>query len=379
MSSKVDKRVVPELRFPDFLAEPAWEKTQLENLVVTVTPPQKIPVTGYLERGTFPIIDQSQKEVAGWTNDPEAVIHGELPLIVFGDHTCVLKLVIYPFAQGADGIKILKGNTRAQTEFIFHALQNRPVATEEYKRHFSILKSKELSFPENNSGEQQKIANCLSSLDGLITAQAQKIETLKTQKKGLMQQLFPAEWESVPRLRIPSFRQSRNWDTLDVGEVLKIGTGRDYKHLSIGSIPVYGSGGFMLSVNRFLFDGKSVCIDRKGTIDKPIFLSGKFWTVDTLFYTHSFRNCLPEFIYRIFQSIEWLKYSEASGVPSLSKQVIEKIKIKLPDLAEQRKIVECIDSLDELVAACAQELEVLRMHKSGLMQGLFPDIERAAA
>lgn len=81
----------------------------------------------------------------------------------------------------------------------------------------------------------------------------------------------------------------------------------------------------MLSVNDYLYDGESVCIGRKGTIDRPLFLNGKFWTVDTLFYTYNFQDLLPRFCYYLFGSINWLQYNEASGVPSLSKETIENI------------------------------------------------------
>ncbi|MGP1425401.1 MAG: restriction endonuclease subunit S, partial [Ottowia sp.] len=123
----------------------------------------------------------------------------------------------------------------------------------------------------------------------------------------------------LPKLRFPEFKEEEGWQLKLIGEILSIGNGRDHKHLSDGDIPVYGSGGYMRSVNEYLHDGESICIGRKGTIDKPFFLNGKFWTVDTLFYTHSFKKSLPRFVYALFQNIEWLKHNEAGGVPSLSK------------------------------------------------------------
>ena len=96
--------------------------------------------------------------------------------------------------------------------------------------------------------------------------------------------------ENVPELRFPEFK--REWIEKNISSILKIGNGKDYKHLNKGKIPVYGTGGYMTSVDEFLYEGESVCIGRKGTIDKPRFLQGKFWTVDTLFYTYSFNNSL---------------------------------------------------------------------------------------
>ena len=93
---------------------------------------------------------------------------------------------------------------------------------------------------------------------------------------------------SLPALRFKdeAGRDFAEWKSAAIGNVLTIGSGKDYKHLSNGNIPVYGTGGYMLSVDKYLYDGESVCIGRKGTIDKPKLLTGKFWTVDTLFYTH---------------------------------------------------------------------------------------------
>ena len=178
---------------------------------------------------------------------------------------------------------------------------------------------------------------------------------------------------TVPTLR---FRESQNdarWIPNKIDHVCKIGNGRDYKHLSAGNIPVYGSGGYMTSVDKFLYDGESVCIGRKGTIDKPIFLTGKFWTVDTLFYTYAFHKCLPKFLYLIFQQINWYKYNEAGGVPSLLKTTIGNINIFIPNNEnEQKKIVDCFSSLDDLINAVADKIETLKEYKKGLMQQLFP-------
>ncbi|HCI6425288.1 TPA: restriction endonuclease subunit S [Klebsiella quasipneumoniae subsp. similipneumoniae] len=176
----------------------------------------------------------------------------------------------------------------------------------------------------------------------------------------------------VPKLRFPEFRDSASWDKKEINKLLTIGSGKDYKHLSMGDIPVYGSGGYMLSVNDYLYDGESVCIGRKGTIDKPIFLTGKFWTVDTLFYTHSFIKCSPKFIFYQFQKINWKNYNEAGGIPSLSKTTIGKIEIRVPSFSEQQKIADCLSSLDNVISLQTQKIEALQQYKKGVMQKLFP-------
>ena len=145
--------------------------------------------------------------------------------------------------------------------------------------------------------EQKKIATFLSLLDERIATQSKIIDKLQSLIKGIGKQLF---------------MDNQNWRTVRIGELLRIGNGKDYKHLGIGKIPVYGTGGQMLLVNDYLYDGESVCIGRKGTIDTPMFLKGKFWTVDTLFYTYDFKDVLPKFCYYLFLQINWKLYNDSS-------------------------------------------------------------------
>jgi len=114
--------LVPKLRFPEFREAKGWERGKVDDLVDTVTPPKKLPTASYASSGAFPIIDQSQSDICGWTDDNEALIREGLPLLVFGDHTCILKLISRPFAQGADGIKILKSSSKVETPFLFQFL-----------------------------------------------------------------------------------------------------------------------------------------------------------------------------------------------------------------------------------------------------------------
>ncbi|HCP98762.1 MAG TPA: restriction endonuclease subunit S [Pseudoalteromonas sp.] len=166
------------------------------------------------------------------------------------------------------------------------------------------------------------------------------------------------------------------WKQTTLDKVLTIGGGKDYKHLEEGSIPVYGSGGYMLSVSDYLYDGESVCIGRKGTIDKPIFLKGKFWTVDTLFYTHSFKDSEPYYIYQFFQTVPWRRLNEASGVPSLSKSIINKVKINLPPLPEQLKIAKILSTWDKAISTTECLIDNSKQQKKALMQQLLTGKKR---
>lgn len=185
-------KTLPEWRFPAFQRCKKWEICTIKDRFTTITPPRKIPKSEYKNSGKYPIADQSQKYIAGWTDDETAIVSYRLPLIVFGDHTCVLKIMSQPFAQGADGIKILLADYKLYEKFAYYYLKNIPLNPNGYQRHYSTLKEFVIKFPDKNSGEQQKIADCLSEIDTMITEQSNKVEQLKAHKKGLMQGLFPS-------------------------------------------------------------------------------------------------------------------------------------------------------------------------------------------
>lgn len=172
-----------------------------------------------------------------------------------------------------------------------------------------------------------------------------------------------------PKLRFPEFKGK--WESKLINEILSIGSGRDYKHLEKGNIPVFGTGGLMTYVNDYLHEGETVCIGRKGTIDKPMYFNGKLWTVDTLFYTNKFKNSSPKFVYNLFKKINWKEYNEASGVPSLSKSTIEKIEIKIPSLEEQTKIANFLTAVDEKLNLLKEKKALLEDYKKGIMQKIF--------
>ena len=174
---------------------------------------------------------------------------------------------------------------------------------------------------------------------------------------------------NVPNLRFPEFQGE--WHLCKISNILSIGNGRDYKHLEKGNIPVFGTGGYMTSVNDYLYDGETTFIGRKGTINKPYYYKGKFWTVDTLFYTHSFDGVTPHFVYCLFQTINWLKYNEASGVPSLSKDTIEKIKVHIPQIKEQQKISRLILLLDDRIATQNKIIGDLKKLKCAIIEDLY--------
>lgn len=226
---------------------------------------------------------------------------------------------------------------------------------------------KEFEFAIPSLEEQTKIADFLSSVDEKISLLNQQYDLLWQYKKGMMQKIFSQE----VRFKDENGKEFPEWNRKFIGNILTIGSGRDYKHLNAGNVPVFGTGGFMTMVDQYLFEGETVCIGRKGTIDKPFYYNGKIWTVDTLFYTHEFKGAHPKFVYQLFLTINWKEYNEASGVPSLSKNTIEKIEVNIPYLSEQNKISNVLSALDDKIAAKKAELDKLKTWKQGLLQQMF--------
>jgi len=373
------KKIVPKLRFPEFQEAGGWSPKELGECLDYLQPTEYlVNSTAYSDSYKTPVVTAGKTFILGYTDETDGVFSQPLPTIIFDDFTTASQFVDFPFKAKSSAMKILLAKKNANIKFLYESMQQIDYEVGAHGRHWISAYSKiKVATPEPN--EQQKIANCLSSLDELIAAQARKVEALKTHKKGLMQQLFPREGETQPRLRFPEFRDAGDWLTKPFAKMFSIGSGKDHQHLTPGDIPVYGSGGYMRSVGEYLYEGESVCIGRKGTINNPMLLRGKFWTVDTLFFTHTFIDCLPQFIFLIFQNINWLKHNEAGGVPSLSKLNIEKIEAAIPSILEQQRIADCLTVLDTLITAAIQELDSLKTHKKGLMQQLFPSAQEAQA
>ena len=261
-----------------------------------------------------------------------------------------------------------------------------------YKQFSDIL----LPVPE--SKEQQKIADCLSSVDELITSHTKKHEALKAHKKGLMQQLFPAEGETVPKLRFPEFRNSREWEEKKLKDIAEFYKGKGISKADIspnGSQPcirygelytVYGeviddviSRTDLSPDNMFVSNSGDVIIPSSGetkidiataacVVQENIVLGGDLNVIRSeqngIFLSYYLNGALK---------YEIAKVAQGDTVVHLYKHNLENLDLALPPLPEeQQKIADCLSSVDELITAQAQKIESLKAHKKGLMQQLFP-------
>lgn len=249
--------------------------------------------------------------------------------------------------------------------------------------------------------EQHKIASCLSSLDELIGAQGRKVDALRTHKKGLMQQLFPREGETQPRLRFPEFQDSPEWDCQPLGEIFETTTGgtpsRAEKTYWNGDIPWITTSlvdfRVITEAEEFItkegLDNSSAKLFPKGTVLMALYGQGKTRGQVALLSIQATTNQACSAIlprkgidpYFLFLNLagryeEIRSMSNSGGQENLSQSLVREIPFAFPtDPNEQAKITSALRSLDDLINAETQKLEALKTHKRGLMQQLFPSPE----
>ena len=175
-------RQVVENWQPHITIDPGWPLVKLGEAVTTITPPKKIQTTAYQDEGKYPIIDQGQQYIAGRTNDESGVIDGRGGLVIFGDHTCIVKYVHDYFVQGADGIKILQTPDTMYSSYLYYYLKSNPIIPDGYNRHFSKLKEVQIPLPPLD--EQQRIVAEIEREQAVIEANKQLITLLEAKIKA---------------------------------------------------------------------------------------------------------------------------------------------------------------------------------------------------
>ena len=164
-----------------------------------------------------------------------------------------------------------------------------------------------------------------------------------------------AEKTNVPEIRFAGFTDP--WEQRKFSEIVDVCSGRDYKHLDEGPIPVYGTGGYMTSVSEALSHNRdAIGIGRKGTIDKPYLLKAPFWTVDTLFYAIPKSDINLEFALCSFLNVDWKSKDESTGLPSLSKESINETVLSVPNVVEQNHLGTFFADLDHLITLQQRKL-----------------------
>lgn len=259
---------------------------------------------------------------------------------------------------------------------------------------YSQFSSVKVPYPRSFK-EQQKIADCLSSIDELIDAESRKLKALEKYKKGLMQKLFPAEGKTLPEWKFPKFQGCGEWKSKSIGKACKMFSGgtpdTSKKEFYGGTIPFIRSAeinksstelfiteeGFKNSSAKMVKIG-DILIALYGANSGEVALSKIDGAINQaiLCLRHETNNV---FVYHYFTHMKnWIisKYIQG-GQGNLSGQIIKSVNLYFPKAEEQQKIADFLSEIDTMITGQSNKVEQLKAHKKGLMQGLFPSFEEA--
>lgn len=402
--------LAPKLRFPEFANDGAWSTVQLEDCSIPVT--ERVggktltPISISAGIGFVPQAKKFGRDISG--NQYSLYTHVRRGDFVFNKGNslkypqgCVYQLKDWDEVAAPNVFISFRLKPGFWPEFYgycfeknVHGQQIKKFITSGARSNGLLNISKDtffgISLPCPSIDEQRKIADCLSSLDELITAQAQKVEALKAHKQGLMQLLFPAEGETVPKLRFPQFRNAPAWvksrlnkfieefrenstvqDQYEVLTSARAGLIKQSEYYENSRLTKRNNIGFNILPHNyityrsrsddglFFFNENQMGITGIVSVYYPVFRivggSNKFFISLFSYYA--------EFIGR---------KSVGNAQKVLSMNVLKETVLPVPSPEEQKKIADCLSSIDDLVTAQVQKLDALKAHKKGLMQQLFP-------
>lgn len=411
------KIAIPALRFPEFQDTEGWKEYILGDFLLE-QPRYGInaPAIPFLEElPTYIRITDISENGCFLPNPKVSVNHGAIndfylnigDLVFARTGASVGKCYKYKEKDGklvfaGFLIKVSPDQTRLSSDFLFQF-----TFTQQYWKWIDLtstrsgqpgINSKELASMELYlpvKDEQQKIADCLSSLDDLIEATAQKVRALEKHKKGLMQRLFPAEGKNVPDLRFPEFQGMKGWEKKQI---------KDFGEVITGNTPSkkeekYWNGDFVwvtaqdfkgkyindsiLKLTKFGKD-KARVIPKDSVLVTCIASIGLNAINKVECSTNQQINavcCNQEYNYEyvyylVTYNTENLKQlAGQTAVPIITKKSFEEFEVyTIENYDEQQKIADCLSSLDELIETTSRKVEILKEHKKGLMQQLFPKI-----
>ena len=374
----------PKIRFKGYTD--AWEQRKFGELVEKYEDPVETPTNGYMRlgirshaKGTFHSYVEEGKELetakmfrVAANNFIVNITFGWEHAVAITDENDAGKLVSHRFPQYQfhNGMVPKFFRYLILDECFKHHLELSSPGGAGRNRVLKLddMLDYKMRFP--SKWEQEKIASYFDNLDSLITLHQRKCEQAKKLKKYMLQKMFPKDGERVPEIRFSGFTDA--WEQRKLEDVVKVCSGRDYKHLEEGDIPVYGTGGYMLSVSESLSEKEdAIGIGRKGTIDSPYILRAPFWTVDTLFYCIPKENYVLDFVFSMYQNINWKSMDESTGVPSLSKALINNVDVMVPIKEEQEKLGNYFAKIDHLITLHQRKCDELRNIKKFMLQNMF--------
>lgn len=229
--------------------------------------------------------------------------------------------------------------------------------------------------------EQQKIADCLSSIDDLISDEEKKVSLLNDYKKGWMEKLFPAEGKTVPEWRFPEFQDSVEWEKIPLGQISLITTGKLDANAMVedGKYRFYTCAKEFFKIDKYAFDAEALLISGNGAnVGYIHYYKGKFNAYQRTYILHEFKKniCYVKYFLEGHLSRRIAKEKNAGNTPYILRGTLSEMEIIIPEeRAEQEKIAKFLSGIDDLISTQTDRIEALKQHKKALMQGLFPVVE----
>ncbi|MBQ7872858.1 MAG: restriction endonuclease subunit S [Clostridia bacterium] len=323
----------------------------------------KIPTNLYLDSGLYPIIDQGQSEIAGYTNEEKGLFI-DVPAIVFGDHTRVIKYIDNPCFLGADGVKLLKAKDKsANYKYLYYALCNADIPNTGYNRHFKWLK--EIEIPDYLTEEQVEIVAQLERVDSVISLRKQQLAKLDELVKSRFIEMFGD-------YRI----NEKGFDCKTGSELFKFSSGKflpEEKRLNEG-IPVYGGNGIAWYTSESLVDYSTIIIGRVGAQCGNIHaVTTPVWITDNAIYIKEQKTnaYTLEFLTELMRMMDFYQYADFSGQPKITQKPLETLNYIMPPIELQNEYTAFVEQIDKSKIEIQKSLNQLETLKKALMQKYF--------
>ena len=406
MSKGNKKGLVPKLRFPEFSDSGSWDRKALSQTCEVNPSADELPETFvYIDLESVEAGRLLQKKIISREGAPSRAQR----LLEKGD---VVFQMVRPYQKNnyfflpSDDLDYVASTGYAQlrahelNSYLFQYLHNDTFVDRVLEKctgsNYPAINSKNLSkitVEIPSSEEQQKIADCLSSLDELIAAHTKKYEALQSCKKGLMQNLFPAEGKTLPALRFPEFEGAGAWKESTLGKLVDIRSGFSPSRYDLSNKAKYAflkvedlnnCEKYQLLSRQYsndvdgLVPANSIIFPKRGAaiLLNKVRVNIREVLMDTnLMALTPNKKVLIEFLYYNIVSVGLFKIADTSTIPQINNKHINPYHIYIPSKPEQQKIADCLSSIDDLITAQAQKIENLKAHKKGLMQQLFPATE----
>lgn len=391
-SCEKQKPITPRLRFPEFRGDGGWKELSLSDVSKVQNkkiPVQKLSITDYISTENL-LPDFSGVTCASNLPNVNSVTEFLPDDILLANIRPYLKKAWSATRKGGASNDVIVFRSRDNVKQKFLSIRIRSDAFIDYVMSGAkgvkmprgdVAQMKTFPFPLPESDEQQKIADCLGSLDDLITAHNAKLGALQDHKKGLLQKLFPAEGQTTPELRFPGFEGE--WDQKYLGTLCSITTGKLDANAMVkgGKYRFYTCAREFYHIDKYAFDSDALLVSGNGAnVGYIHHYQGKFNAYQRTYVLDNFSEnilFMKFFLDRnLRQRIELEKMD--GNTPYIVRATLSEMVVRIPHRHEQQKIANCLSTLDDQITTQTDQIAALKEHKKGLMQQLFPNPEGSA-